>query len=212
MDLDRLMSKRRSIRKFKDQAISKENLELMLFSSTLAASPSNTQPVRFIQVSSLNKREKLKQAMENGRSSFLQLLKGRSDKKKVKNSIRTYWRFSEFMINAPLLMAVGTVQSTLSFSQRLLNAHIIDCDTRQNTDLDITVGLALQNFMLKAQELGIGTCILSAPMTFINSPEKVLGLEEADDIKIKCFLTAGYPDEDPINIKRKPINEIFKAI
>jgi nitroreductase len=62
---------------------------------------------------------------------------------------------------------------------------------------------------LKGEELGLGSCILTAPLLFIQEPERILGLK---GIEIKCFVTTGYPDEEPAYIKRKDITEIYRDI
>jgi len=123
--------------------------------------------------------------------------------------VNYYWRFSEFIFDAPVLLAMGTVTTLESFSQRLFDAGLAERIRRGNTDIDITVGLALNSLMLKARELGLGTCVLTAPMQFVPDPEPVLGLT---DIRIKCFVTVGYPEGVPVPVERKRIEAIYKEI
>jgi nitroreductase len=80
---------------------------------------------------------------------------------------------------------------------------------RQSTDLDMTIGLALSGLMLKAQALGVGSCILTAPLVFIDAPEQLLGL---DEIRIKCFVTLGLADEAPSPTNRKPLKDVVRVI
>lgn len=207
--LDELINKRRSIRKYKTDVPPAELIESMIRCATRAPSPMNSQPVRFIKISSPEIRNNLYQAMTAGRDGFLQSAAASDKPKRLRNWINAYWRFSEFMFNAPLLFAVGTVLSANAFSKKVLQAGIIEKDNRGDTDVDITVGLALNGFLLKGEELGLGTCILSAPLIFIQDIEKILGIE---DMKIKCLVTVGFPDEEPRLPERKSVAEIYSEI
>ncbi|MBU4013933.1 MAG: nitroreductase family protein [Proteobacteria bacterium] len=207
--LEDLINKRRSIRKYKPDNPPKEWIETMLHCALMAPSPSNSQPVRFIRISSTGKREKLYQGLNSGKEEFLRAIQHKKEAKKLKNWINTYYRYSEFMFKAPILFAVGTITSYKSFSKRMFEEGIIRHDRREETSLDITVGLALKGFILKGEELGLGTCILTGPMVFIPNIEEILGIH---DVRIKCFITAGFPGEKPDMPPRKSIAEIISEI
>ena len=207
--LDELINKRRSIRKYKTDIPPVEWIERMIRCANRAPSPMNSQPVRFIKISSPEIRSNLYRAMAAGRDGFLQSAAASDKPKKMRNWINAYWRFSEFMFNAPLLFAVGTDLSITSFSERLIEYEIIRKERRGDTDMDISVGLALKGFLLKGEELGLGTCILTAPLIFIQNIEKILGIE---DMKIKCLVTVGSPNEEPRLPERKSVAEIYSEI
>jgi nitroreductase len=204
-----LIFTRKSIRKYKPELPPQELIEDMIQCAARAPSPSNRQPVRFIRIVSPEVRQKLSQAMIEGRDRFLADIKTGNKPKKIKNWVNTYFRFSEFMTDAPLLFAAGIICEKDGFSHRLLEAGLIDQDFRGNTDSDISLGLSLKGFILRAWELGLGTCILTAPLSFIPEPESLMGVE---GIKIRCFITAGYPDENPSLTSRKPLSEIYQEI
>jgi nitroreductase len=113
------------------------------------------------------------------------------------------------MFDAPALFAVGTPTTVLGLAERLpgpasaMNLH------GRHRDLDISVGLSLMGYLLKGEELGLGSCILTAPLVFIEEPEKLLSLEKID---IRCFITTGYPDEEPTFIRRKEFAEIYREV
>ena len=54
------------------------------------------------------------------------------------------------------------------------------------------MGLALKGLLLKAQALGVGSCILTAPLVFIGGVDQLLNLH---NVQIKCFVTLGLADE-----------------
>ena len=207
--LDNLVYGRRSIRKYKPDMPSMEWIHEMILCAGRAPSPSNSQPVRFIRIDSKKTKERISRTMTLTRERFLREVKTRVLPKKIRNRITSYYRFSEFMFGAPVVFAVGTVKSFSSFSKKLFEAGILERDKRGDTDEDISVGLALGAFLLKGEELGLGSCILTAPLVFIPCVEDILGVQ---DVSVKCFVTTGFPDEEPGLIERKGLSDIYSEI
>lgn len=206
--LDTLIQSRRSIRKYKKEIPDPALIEKMVCAASFAPSPSNTQPVRFFNITSPETRTRLGQAMEEGRADLIarihtQALSNRESRRK-KNIVHYYFRYAEFMCRAPVILAVGAQPHTESFSRRLNEES-----TKDLKDSAITLGLALKGFLLKAQELGLGTCVLTAPLNFIPQVNDLLGIE---DVTIMCFTTVGFPAEAPKGVARKNIREIYKEI
>ncbi len=206
---DQLIKKRRSIRKYKPDIPSEDMICQMIACAAMAPSPSNSQPVRFIGIKSDDVKSQLQQALNRGHQKFLGLIKGDARHKRLRNRINAYKRFSEFLFSAPLIFAVGVVKDVTGFSKTLYEAGILPYDLRADTDLDISVGLALKGFILKGESLGLGSCILSAPIVFIEDIETQLNLP---DISVKCLITLGYPDEVPSYIEKKEPKEIYMEI
>ncbi len=206
---DDLIKSRRSIRKYKDRVPDEDLIRQMVLCASFAPSPSNAQPVRFIQIGSLEVRDKIYREMAKGRDDLLRQAATKNKPKKIRNIINAYWRFSRFMFDAPALFAVGVVSGVKGFSKKLFEAEVIPSDIRGDTDLDITVGLALKGFILKGHELGLGTCVLTGPLTFLACPETFMGVA---DICVKCFVSAGFPDETPEPVERKPFEDLYLEI
>ena len=184
-------------------------IETMILAAMRAPSPSNSQPVRFIRIRSHDVQTRLHQAMRDGRERLLQTITDTGSSKRLKNLVNVYWRFSEFMFDAPVIFAIGTSLKSLSLAERLETAGVIERTHKKYRDADIAVGLALKGYLLKGEESGLGSCILTAPLIFIGDPEKIIPVER---IEIKCFITTGYPDEEPVYIRRKGITEIYREV
>lgn len=176
----------------------------------MAPSPSNSQPVRFFRIASMTVRDRIRQAMNEGYNDLLDAIQHHAKFKKLKNRLNYYKRFSEFMFNAPVLFAVGTTTDVTGFAGMLVREGVIEEDTRGYTDADMTTGLALKGFLLKAESLGLGTCILTAPMLLLPDPAAITGLD--GNIRITCFVTLGYADETPAPTSRKNMAEVFQEI
>ena len=209
ISVDELINNRRSIRKYKADMPPLQWIDKMIECAVKAPSPSNSQPVRFIRISSRKSKKDLYQAISSNRQKLLESVLAADKPKRLRNWINTYYRFSEFMFNAPLLFAIGTILPSTGFSSRLPEANLLKKYSSNETDKDISVGLALKGFILKGEAIGLGSCILTAPFYFVSDVEKILNIK---DIRIKCFVTVGFPDEKPRSIKRKPVSEVYWEI
>ncbi len=213
--LESLLYDRRSIRKYKPDMPEEKMIESMISCASMAPSPSNKQPVRFVRIRSREKLKCIEESLSSGYEKLLGILEeGAKSKKiekpgKIKTLINYYRRFSVFMFDAPVLLGVGVITDVSGFSQILHNAGLLKKVDNWDTNADMSVGLALKGLILRGKELGLGTCILTAPLVFINNPEEILGIE---NIKIKCFVTIGFPDETPSASSRKIISEIYQDV
>ncbi|MDD5722224.1 MAG: nitroreductase family protein [Syntrophales bacterium] len=207
--LDRLIDARRSVRKYTDTPPPEECLLKMISAAIKAPSPSNRQPVRFIRVISSGAKAALREAMLLGRERLLTTVTDSDSPKKLRNRVNVSYRFSEFMFDAPALFAVGTTMEVPSLTESLPDPGYCGRRDERHRDLDISVGLALMGYLLKGEELGLGSCILTAPLIFIDEPEKSLSL---DGTSVRCFITTGYPAEKPAFISRKELAEIYREV
>ena len=207
--LDDLIFRRRSIRKYLSDPLPEAWVEAVLRCAHQAPSPSNCQPVRFVRIASSEYRNTLRQALVEGHARLIARHKAMAGAARLRNQINAYRRYAEFMFEAPELLAVGTSTQTQGFSTKLFAAGLMEAHHQHACDLDITVGLALKGMLLKAQSMGVGTCILTAPLVFIDHPEKLLHLER---IAIKCFVCLGFAAESPDPPKRVPLDTVVQVI
>lgn len=207
--LAHLIEKRRSIRSYLQKSPPDEWIEKLLHCARWAPSPSNRQPVRFILVESEDKKNCLKKALIDGKERLISMVDEKNCPKKLKNWIRYYFRHSEILFSAPWLFAAGLSDETNGFTQRLSNAGLIDENEASDSGDQMALGMALDNFMLKACELGLGSCVLTAPIVFLRHSGQWPVLPQ---INLKNFITAGFIDERPAIPSRKPIADIFSVI
>jgi nitroreductase len=207
--LDDLVFGRRSIRKYKKDPLPEPWLVQMLQCAHQAPSPSNSQPVRFVHIKSRHHIETLKRSLVEGHERLIAKNASRKSPARLRNRINAYYRYAQFMFSAPVLLAVGVTTETEGFSSRLLAAGLIKENLRHHADVDMTVGLALQGLMLKARSLGVGSCILTAPLVFMEDVAPLLALEK---IIIKCFVTLGIAAETPTAPERLPLQAVFQEI
>ena len=71
------------------------------------------------------------------------------------------------------------------------------------------ISAAIQNMILVAESLGIGSCWLDTPLFCEKEINKLLGIKNE---KLVAILTLGYPREKGKRSKRKPISETVKYL
>ena len=202
---DDIVLGRRSIRRYKPLIPPDEAIEAMVRAAMAAPSPSNTQPIRFIRLQSPHFRELLREAMLQKQAKLRSLAESSGRPKWMRNRISFYNRYMAFLFDAPVLMAVTTMRpkDLVSEQETMFGPEL---ERLRIMNLHMTSGLAVMNYLLKGESLGLGSCIMSAPLIFLDEPEKLLGLEEMEMI---CFITTGYPDEEAKPISRKTMEEVY---
>jgi nitroreductase len=208
LDLDQLVKQRRSIRKYHTTPPPQEWIHDLITCASQAPSPSNRQPVRYVRIVSEKKKQLIRDHIRISRDHLLIKISMLGLKKQLKNKVNAYFRFSDFMFDAPWLFAVGVENSSQEdFNTSLLNAGLMG-SSQLNSD-DITVGLSVQLFLLKATDLGLGTCIMTGPFIFVPDLNK---MPDFSHLTLKCFIAAGFPDESPDMPPRKPFSTIYQEI
>jgi nitroreductase len=202
---DELVAKRRSIRRYRVETPPDEMILAMVRAALEAPSPSNSQPVRFIRLLSERLRGLLREGVAARREALLEIAEKAGRPKWMKNRIRFYSRHIDFMFDAPVLMAVATVrpEEKPAGPEGLFGPRT---ERIRAANLSVSAGLSLMSYLLKGEELGLGSCILSAPLLFMDDPEALLGLE---GMELICFITTGYPAEEPPRLPKKELGELY---
>jgi nitroreductase len=207
--LDDLVFGRRSIRKYQPDRLPEAWIEEILGCAHQAPSPSNSQPVRFVRIRSPHHIDRLKRSLNDGHGRLMAKHAAVKGSARMRNWINAYHRYAQVMFGAPELLAVGVATEIDGFSPKLVAAGLMDDLLQHRSDLDMTVGLALQGLLLKAYALGAGSCILTAPLVFMEDAAGLLGLE---NIVIKCFVALGMASESPAAPKRLPLQAVVQEI
>lgn len=184
---------RRSIRKFKAQSVSKEQLTSIIEAGILAPSSKNRQPWHFIVVTGISKEAALL-AMERG----LQREKRRPFLPDSADFLFDAEHTLKVMRQAPaLIFVVNTLgmdlRKPLSVDERVYEI----CNTQ-------SIGAAIENMSLAAVELGLGSLWICN--TFFAFEELTNELHTGGTLY--AALAIGYPDEAPLPRPRKNVDEV----
>ena len=193
MEFDQAIQTRRSIRNFKPDPVSDKAIFDILEAARLAASGSNIQPWRFIIIRSPEMKEKLKTA--------------------------TIYRFA---LKAPVVIACCTNLSALDtrpdrvveliqagvFDKVEVDGEYVPPERNQEqvlTYLNMNVGIAITHMMLKAVDLGLGSCWIGGfdPL----KTKELLALD--DNLQVVALLPIGYPEQIPAQRPRFPLEKLI---
>lgn len=187
---------RRSIRKFQKKGVPIEMLNKILDAGRVAPSAKNRQPWKYIVFGNERKKELLK-AMEEG---LKREEKGITDIPKSRHGIPDAKNTLRIMQEAPIIIVVLNTNAKSPFLQIENDERISEiCDS-------LSIGASIQNMLLVAKEMGIGTLWIantcfaySELVTYLNTEEQLVGA-----------IALGYANENPGQRPRKKINEIVE--
>jgi nitroreductase len=201
-DLLKIIKTRRSIRRYKKKDVPDELLEKIIEAGRWSPSGDNGQPWRFIIVRDPETKKALgKIAAEgSGRRFTAEYFTGRMqerfeglkdlDKKDKAYKKLTSGEVSSFLANAPVI--------------------IIVCAKLDVWDVPYDSAMATQNMVLMAHALGLGSCVVVAPVSDMRDDIKVMKLLKIPHgYKVIAPLAIGYPDESPNPRPRLSLKEII---
>jgi nitroreductase len=178
---------RRSIRKFKPLPIPEETIRRLLHAATLAPSGKNRQPWRFYVV------------REHKRAEMLEVMRRGIEKHKAQGmSSGSCENSARIMEQAPVTIFVFNPyqqNSTLRASLMDNMMNVVDVQS---------VGAAIQNMHLAAQDLGIGALWICD--VFYAYEELCDWLGESH--QMVAAVSLGYSDETPAARPRKPVEDV----
>lgn len=187
---------RRSIRKFQKKEVPIDLINKILDAGRVAPSAKNRQPWKYIVFGNAHKKELL-DAMERG---LEREQKGITDMPKSQYGIPDAKHTLEIMRNAPIIVAVLNTNAEAPFAP-------VDTDTRIAEICDsLSIGASIENMLLTAQELGLGTLWIAN--TFFAYRELVEYLHT--DAQLVGAVAVGYADETPPPRPRKGLGEVVE--
>lgn len=195
MELLETIRGRRSVRAFKPDPVSRDQLETILEAAGWAPSPHGRQPWRFVVLTSAEARGRLAEAM--GAEWRRQLaLDGQDD---AIISLR-HARSRERITTAPAIIIPCLYLEELD---RYPDAERQAAETTMAVQ---SLGCAIQNMLLTAYSLGLDGGWMCAPLFCQATVRAALGL--ADTLHPHALITLGYAAKDPVRRPRRPLDEL----
>jgi nitroreductase len=189
MGLLKGISTLRSIREFKPDPIPKETLTAILEAATKAASGSNSQPWEFIVVQDPKVKAELTRPMLEKWMKRLAAANMSPRMRKVYDDATEMLRNTE---KVPAIIYCCFDRNKAGRSEEVQYASILP---------------AVQNLMLAAHALGLGTCLTVHGSTSTRGePEVKKILRIPDQVKIACLIYLGYPTRKHVPPRRKPLS------
>ena len=184
MEFFQLLEQRSSCRSYQRKSVEESSVQKILSAGSKIPTPSNAKQIEIIRCSE-TELEIVKNRMGSGYETALLKWEKQEAAKKVRNRIRNYYRFSNFMFEAPELFII-TAKERKSISDLFLENGIIE---EKKIDEDaITAGISLMSMTLTAEAFGLKSCILTAPLFYLENP-KIGGN------RILAFFCFGYEQD-----------------
>ena len=177
-DVLNFIKSRRSVRKYIDEKITTEEIRKIIDAARYAPSGGNSQPWSFIVIKDRDKISKIASICEEKANYIIKKLEGAPHL----DEIEDYFRYFYFFRNAPVLSVVSMKKKknpVLNYMTSMLTqdkTNILDCF--DNTNI-ISVSAAIQNFVLAAHSMKIGTCIMTGPLIAENEIIDFLSIKKS---------------------------------
>ena len=172
MEFFDLVKNRRSVRKYKSQPVDKEDILKILDAANWAPSAMNWQPWEFIVVSG-----ELLKSMGNSFKAVVEKIMQESEETAFNDE---FVKFASHYGGAPVVIIVLTKASE---KPNVVKANLESASA------------AMENLVLAATNLGLGTCWMTGPLHDENNLRSILDISSDKDIVAVTPL--GYPDEVP---------------
>jgi nitroreductase len=193
-DFYRLLEARRSIRKFKTEAIPEETLSRILAAAMQAPSGKNRQNWRFYVLTGKKREEYLALSKKSwlGIKDILE--------KRLKPSLYQFTeRFFFTLGDAPVVV--------LCYSYN-------DKEERYHTSIG-SVYMAVENMNLACFAEGLGCCTMGAPLEIREEVDKFLGVDQLEEYKaghleLLCAVVLGIPDHEPPKAPRQTDGRVLR--
>lgn len=186
---------RRSIRRFKPDPLTREQITAILHAGTLAPSSKNGQPWRFVVVGGPHKQPML-DAMRTGMDVEKQ---GKGYFGEDGPGIIRWAEYTwDIMHQAPITVFI---YSTIPFP--LETAHIQTAQFTAFSQVQ-SVSAAIQNMLLAAEDMGIGSLWICDIFFAYDALQQHLGVEG----QLLAAVSFGYADEAPGPRGRRPVDDV----
>lgn len=208
MDLFEAIKTRKSVRKFKDDIPSKDDVKKIIDAARLAPSGHNKQNWYFIVIYNKDVQKQLKNAVSAKYDELKTFPEAEGEEKKIDHS-KSY---AIFFDRAPVLIAVLNERSINTCEKVLRDRGAAEEEVsrfRPRPDIQ-SIGAAIQNICLAAVKLSYGTCWMTAPILAYKEMENILNI--SSKYHLVALVCLGKPDNGYSEVaedNKKPLEEIL---
>ena len=185
---------RRSIRKFSDKPVLRELIEEIILAGIVSPSAKNRQPWRYIVFGGEAKAELLahmERGIEREASEAARLPNSRRGIPDAEYTLKV-------MKQAPVIIIVLNENGGSPFAE-------INADDRITEMCDLlSIGASIENMLLRATELGLGTLWIANTCYAYDELTAFLGT----DSQLTGAIALGYAEESPAQRPRKSLDEV----
>lgn len=202
---------RQSIRKFKDEPITKEDIMELLKAATFAPSAKHQQNWHFVVLQNKDMINEMADIVTRSHEKIGELAKTEKDKKIHMSVINYYTCFK----NAPVVVLVYGCE------YKMIEYKILKENDAPKDLLEVlvspqsgaqSIGAAVENFLLAATEMGYGTCYMTGPTHAKTEIENLIGFEKPGYELMSMIALGVAEDNQPQQPPRKPLEDVTTFI
>jgi nitroreductase len=204
MELKQAIESRISIRVYKNEPVPLDDLKEMARLGSLAPSVANSQPWKFIIVTS-------KPVLESMARKVARQLENipENESRAAKNIKSQVEWFATFFQDAPAVIALAMETYESVLERGVVMDHDEINRARNYPDIQ-SVGACIQNMLLAAVDMGFGACWLSAPVMARDQLEQMLGIDK--NFRLAALVAVGIPENIPPRKPSRDLTEIVSVI
>jgi len=211
MDLIESMMTQKSIRRYSDEPVTDDEIMGCLRAAVQAPNGGNSQPWQWLVVTDADKRRQIGDIYRRSWARYWRAMQAAAEppasapsEQQIEQGQRTLasaMHLAEHMGEAPaLVMLMG--QASYKSHQLMDDEGAVDIGHTYYTSLVP----ALQNFMLAARGLGIGTCLTTMFRIYQDDVRAVCGV--SDEYEIEALIPMGRPRGKFGVAPRRPVEEV----
>lgn len=203
--------KRKSVRKFKDQEVPKEDILKMIDAATQAPSPKHQQNWNFVVLTNKELISKMAFLVTKSHESLGRIAKTEKDRKIHMSVINYYTAFK----NAPAVILVyGSEYKMIEYKilkENNASKEVLDMLVSPQSAAQ-AIGAAVENFLLAATDMGYATCYMTGPTHAKPQIESLIGFEKPG-FELMSIISVGVGEDDTsTKPPRKNINDVVTFI
>ena len=203
--------KRKSIRKFKNEPVQREDIVKCLEAAAEAPSPKHQQNWYFVVVEKKELIQQMAEIVEESHKRIGEYAQDEKDKQKFMRFMSYYTLFKE----APVVVLVYA-KPYVMIEEKLLRAGGVKEEVIERLKAPQSaaqgIGAAVENFLLAATELGYGTCYMTGPTHAKSEIEALIDVVKPE-YELMSLVAMGVPeDETTEKPKRVPLEQVVTFI
>jgi nitroreductase len=168
------------------RAVETAHVRTLIESATRAASAANRQPARWLVVADGDVKRRLAGLYRDAARERLEAHGNRAADLRAQRLNQQAWYLAEHLGEAPVL--------------------ILPCAEGRRGEIESSVYPGVQNLMLAARALGLGTTLTTTHLRREAEVKELLGIPEA--VRTICLIPVGYPADGWRPMRRRPAREV----
>ena len=211
MDKLKFIYDRKSIRDFKNEEVSKNDILKLLKAATYAPSPKNQQNWHFVVIENKDIIKKMAQIVEESHKKIANMAKTDEERTKYMKLLKYYTLFDK----APVVIVVyGEEYDMIEYKILKDNGadeHTLEEILSSHSEVQ-GIGAAVENFLLGATAMGYGTCYMTGPTHARKELEELIGFTK-EGYSLMSMIAMGVPeDKEHRQPPRKPLEDVVTFI